>query len=487
MLGCGTGGVRDCVVRCSWEAAHSTEMLVGGDSPFLPVSLLLLLLSPEGSHCFVPTKAKTTAATATALRAMRLPLSRPTSVCRNLSLLVAQPGKRLDLPWLRSKPPPVVASPLLLGRTVSTAEARGGTCPAGHRGRSHGRQPRLTTALSNSSATGTHGQPAGGAPSPQTVRRAVGSNMNNIQQEDSLSGSSASSSEDTIFALATGNAGPAGVAVVRVSGSQSAQVLEALTCGGGGGGGGHAPASQQQQQQQASVGVAATEPRSLPFPAARRAVVRRLYDPASRDLLDEALVLWMPGPRRYLFGRGWWGLLSCVATQVAARRKAPVGRRRETGGGSERGDVFSGGSNEAATLLTWINRYGPLLALTAIAACVYMVDELLLYPPPLFFSGLCLLRLDDFSFTGEDTVELHTHGSRAVINGVLDALAGIGKSGMARVRLAERGEFTQRAYGNGRMDLTGVEGLADLIAADTAAQRKQVRRYKARRQQCTPR
>lgn len=75
------------------------------------------------------------------------------------------------------------------------------------------------------------------------------------------------------------------------------------------------------------------------------------------------------------------------------------------------------------------------------------------------------------SFTGEDTVELHTHGSRAVINGVLDALGGMKASG---VRMAERGEFTQRAYGNGRMDLTGVEGLADLIAADTAAQRKQV-------------
>lgn len=82
-------------------------------------------------------------------------------------------------------------------------------------------------------------------------------------------------------------------------------------------------------------------------------------------------------------------------------------------------------------------------------------------------------------------MELHTHGSRAVINGVLDALASVGaadgggEAGGAmvmggRVRLAERGEFTQRAYGNGRMDLTGVEGLADLIAADTAAQRKQV-------------
>lgn len=79
-------------------------------------------------------------------------------------------------------------------------------------------------------------------------------------------------------------------------------------------------------------------------------------------------------------------------------------------------------------------------------------------------------------------MELHTHGSRAVINGVLDALAGLGAGATSSgvrirgVRLAERGEFTQRAYGNGRMDLTGVEGLADLIAADTAAQRKQVRR-----------
>lgn len=85
-------------------------------------------------------------------------------------------------------------------------------------------------------------------------------------------------------------------------------------------------------------------------------------------------------------------------------------------------------------------------------------------------------------------MELHTHGSRAVINGVLDALASMGTAGGGagtgvameaggRVRLAERGEFTQRAYGNGRMDLTGVEGLADLIAADTAAQRKQVPRF----------
>lgn len=88
------------------------------------------------------------------------------------------------------------------------------------------------------------------------------------------------------------------------------------------------------------------------------------------------------------------------------------------------------------------------------------------------FIGCLYVTVRVKSFTGEDTVELHTHGSRAVINGVLDALGSMSASG---IRMAARGEFTQRAYENGRMDLTGVEGLADLIAADTAAQRKQVR------------
>ena len=80
------------------------------------------------------------------------------------------------------------------------------------------------------------------------------------------------------------------------------------------------------------------------------------------------------------------------------------------------------------------------------------------------------------SFTGEDTVELHCHGSRAVIQGVTQALLALDVGKGAEVRPAERGEFTERAFGNGRMDLTEVEGLADLIAADTAAQRKQALR-----------
>ncbi|CAN0428134.1 unnamed protein product, partial [Discosporangium mesarthrocarpum] len=115
------------------------------------------------------------------------------------------------------------------------------------------------------------------------------------------------------------------------------------------------------------------------LPAPRRAVLRRLFDPRTGDLLDEALVLWMPGPR---------------------------------------------------------------------------------------------------SFTGEDTVELHTHGSRAALAsmGAGARIAGSCSGRNGHVRLAERGEFTQRAYSNGELDLTGVEGLADLIAADTSAQRKQALR-----------
>ena len=71
------------------------------------------------------------------------------------------------------------------------------------------------------------------------------------------------------------------------------------------------------------------------------------------------------------------------------------------------------------------------------------------------------------SFTGEDMAELHLHGGRAVIAGVLEALGALG------LRMAEPGEFTRRAFENGKLDLTEAEGLADLIDAGTAAQRSQ--------------
>lgn len=72
------------------------------------------------------------------------------------------------------------------------------------------------------------------------------------------------------------------------------------------------------------------------------------------------------------------------------------------------------------------------------------------------------------SFTGEEVVELQTHGGRAVIQAVLAEL-----SALPGFRLAEAGEFTRRAFANHKLDLTQIEGLADLLHAQTEAQRKQ--------------
>ena len=71
------------------------------------------------------------------------------------------------------------------------------------------------------------------------------------------------------------------------------------------------------------------------------------------------------------------------------------------------------------------------------------------------------------SFTGEDIVEIQTHGSKAVISGVLSGL-----SELEGYRMAEPGEFSKRAFYNGKMDLTEAEGLADLIDAETSEQQK---------------
>lgn len=82
--------------------------------------------------------------------------------------------------------------------------------------------------------------------------------------------------------------------------------------------------------------------------------------------------------------------------------------------------------------------------------------------------GLILWFPAPHSFTGEDMAELQVHGGRAVIEGVLAALGAI--DGMY---LAQPGEFTRRAFENGKLDLTAAEGLADLIDAETSAQRRQ--------------
>ncbi|XP_017735010.1 PREDICTED: tRNA modification GTPase GTPBP3, mitochondrial isoform X4 [Rhinopithecus bieti] len=75
------------------------------------------------------------------------------------------------------------------------------------------------------------------------------------------------------------------------------------------------------------------------------------------------------------------------------------------------------------------------------------------------------------SFTGEDCVEFHVHGGPAVVSGVLQALGSV-----PGLRPAEAGEFTRRAFANGKLNLTEVEGLADLIHAETEAQRRQALR-----------
>ncbi|HYW61189.1 MAG TPA: tRNA uridine-5-carboxymethylaminomethyl(34) synthesis GTPase MnmE [Xanthobacteraceae bacterium] len=150
-----------------------------------------------------------------------------------------------------------------------------------------------------------------------------------------------SNAVDTIFALSSGRP-PAAIAVVRVSGPHAGAALAAL---------------------------------AGKIPGPRRAAFTRLRDPASREVIDDAVVLWFPGPR---------------------------------------------------------------------------------------------------SETGEDTAELQVHGGRAVIAAVLAALGRI-----EGCRPAEAGEFTRRAFENGRLDLTRVEGLADLIGADTEAQRRQAVRQLA--------
>ncbi|MBK1663230.1 tRNA uridine-5-carboxymethylaminomethyl(34) synthesis GTPase MnmE [Rhodospirillum rubrum] len=75
------------------------------------------------------------------------------------------------------------------------------------------------------------------------------------------------------------------------------------------------------------------------------------------------------------------------------------------------------------------------------------------------------------SFTGEDVAELHIHGGRAVLAAVLGALGDL-----PGLRPAEAGEFSRRAFLNGRLDLTAAEALADLVDAETQAQRRQALR-----------
>ncbi|WP_100961971.1 tRNA uridine-5-carboxymethylaminomethyl(34) synthesis GTPase MnmE [Bosea sp. FBZP-16] len=85
--------------------------------------------------------------------------------------------------------------------------------------------------------------------------------------------------------------------------------------------------------------------------------------------------------------------------------------------------------------------------------------------------GLVLFFPAPASFTGEDVAEFHIHGSRAVLSRLLSVLAAL-----PGLRLAEAGEFTRRAFEEGKLDLAAVEGLADLIDSETEWQRRQALR-----------
>ena len=85
--------------------------------------------------------------------------------------------------------------------------------------------------------------------------------------------------------------------------------------------------------------------------------------------------------------------------------------------------------------------------------------------------GLALFMAGPDTYTGEDSLELFLHGGQAVIEHALAALTAI-----EGVRLAEPGEFTRRAFENGKLDLTQAEGVADLIEAETASQKTQALR-----------
>ncbi len=88
----------------------------------------------------------------------------------------------------------------------------------------------------------------------------------------------------------------------------------------------------------------------------------------------------------------------------------------------------------------------------------------------LFDKALVLSFPGPGSFTGEDVVELHLHGGRAVLSAATQALTGLG------LRVAEPGEFSRRAFEHGKLDLTEAEAIADLVDAETAAQRRQALR-----------
>ncbi|KAM4574075.1 5-taurinomethyluridine-[tRNA] synthase subunit GTPB3, mitochondrial [Fundulus diaphanus] len=168
-------------------------------------------------------------------------------------------------------------------------------------------------------------------------------------------------------------------------------------------------------------------------------------------------------------------------------RNVPLCRRLSSGDGvlaglTDADTIFALSSGHGRCGVAVVRISGPA-ATTALRCMVGLRNHL---PPPrtallrsitdphskeVLDRGLVLWFPAPHSFTGEDSVEFHIHGGPAVITAVLQALGSV--PGM---RPAEAGEFTRRAFHAGKLDLTEVEGLGDLIHAETEAQRRQALR-----------
>jgi len=162
--------------------------------------------------------------------------------------------------------------------------------------------------------------------------------------------------------------------------------------------------------------------------------------------------------------RKWFGINTGVKTHLRItmkNHKKPTIFSLSSAPGRAGVSVFRISGPEAANVLQKITKRDRLTPRHVRVRKIYnnnneLIDSCLLF----FMPG-------PKSFTGEDVVELHVHGSVAVIEKLTTALYGFG------LRQAEAGEFTRRAFENGKIDLTEAEGLADLIDAETESQHKQ--------------
>ncbi len=147
---------------------------------------------------------------------------------------------------------------------------------------------------------------------------------------------------------------------------------------------------------------------------------------------------------------------------------------------SHRDTIFAPASGGGRAAIAVLRLSGPACAaaLEALAPGERFADRvatLRLLRDPVTFEpldrALVIRFLAPRSFTGEEMAELHVTGGRAVVAGLVGALAKV-----PGLRPAEPGEFAWRAFENGKLDLSEVEGLADLVEAETAAQRRQALR-----------